>query len=197
MDKLFKLKSWLTIPEAVKYLSMALSEPVLESDVFRLALDGHLKISVNLVNGAQAYLGKYVSTEEIDWTTFSMDLLEKPFTAPSNHEMLIKSKAWESLIKNNLLPLEQFQSNKDYYTQFNNESLRSISGIWDLTLIGSEYLDLKFRYHQEVYLGQAQSEAIIKLIKSKIAPNNPPKAIACLLGCTNSPYIFKFNWTVI
>lgn len=50
MSKLLKLKQWLTIPDAAKYLTATLSEPVTEADIFRLALDGALTMSVYFVS---------------------------------------------------------------------------------------------------------------------------------------------------
>jgi hypothetical protein len=46
MSKLFRLREWLTLPEAARYLSGALSEQVGEADVLRHGLDGQLKLSV-------------------------------------------------------------------------------------------------------------------------------------------------------
>ncbi len=67
-SKLFQLKNWLTIPEAAKYLSIMFGEEVNESDVLRLALDRHLKLSVNFVNHAHAKRGeKFLPFEE--WET--------------------------------------------------------------------------------------------------------------------------------
>ena len=57
-SKLFKRKEWLTIPETVKHLSIMFGEEVTEADVFRLGLDGHLKLSVNFVNHAHAKRGE-------------------------------------------------------------------------------------------------------------------------------------------
>lgn len=56
-SKLFKLKEWLTVPEAAKYLSLIFGEDVSEAEVLRLCLDGHLKLSVNFVNHAEAKRG--------------------------------------------------------------------------------------------------------------------------------------------
>ena len=55
MSKLFKLKQWLTIPDAAKHLSLVFDEEVTQADVLRLALDGHLSLSVRLVNHVIAY----------------------------------------------------------------------------------------------------------------------------------------------
>ncbi len=47
-DTLRKLREWLTLEEAASELSTALSEDVDASDVLRLVLDGHLKLSIYL-----------------------------------------------------------------------------------------------------------------------------------------------------
>ena len=47
-DTLRKLREWLTIDEAASELSTAVPENVDASDVLRLALDGHLKLSIHL-----------------------------------------------------------------------------------------------------------------------------------------------------
>jgi len=54
MGKLFKLKEWMTVADAARHISSLCEEEVNEADVLRLALDGHLKIAVNLVNGVYA-----------------------------------------------------------------------------------------------------------------------------------------------
>jgi hypothetical protein len=64
MGNLFKLKEWLTIPEAAKHLAVLFGEKVAKSDVLRLALDGHLKLSVNFVNETLANTGKIVPISE-------------------------------------------------------------------------------------------------------------------------------------
>ncbi len=51
-SKLVKLKQWLTVSEAAEYLALVFDEDVTESDVYQLALDGNLKLSVRFVNGA-------------------------------------------------------------------------------------------------------------------------------------------------
>ncbi len=46
IDKLISLKGWLTLDEAARELSTTLRRDVNHSDVYRLALDGHLALSV-------------------------------------------------------------------------------------------------------------------------------------------------------
>ena len=55
MSKLFKLKQWLTISDTAKHLSLVFDEEVTEADVLQLGLDGHLPLSVRLVNHVVAY----------------------------------------------------------------------------------------------------------------------------------------------
>jgi hypothetical protein len=64
--KLSELKEWFTVPEAAHQLTMMLDEEVNEADVLRLALDGHLKLSVNFVNGTYAKTGTYIPEEELE-----------------------------------------------------------------------------------------------------------------------------------
>ena len=64
----WKLREWLTISEAARYLSSVIGERpqsaqgVGEADVLRLALDGHLKLSVSLPTGTKGC----VSMERIE-----------------------------------------------------------------------------------------------------------------------------------
>lgn len=46
MSKLFKLKRWLTVEEASAYLTGILGEPVRQHEIYRLAIDGNLRLSV-------------------------------------------------------------------------------------------------------------------------------------------------------
>ena len=67
MNKLFKLKQWLNIDETAHHLSSILGETVEKKDIFRLALDGHLSLSVDFVNHTQARLGNIVGIEDVEW----------------------------------------------------------------------------------------------------------------------------------
>jgi hypothetical protein len=53
LSKLLELKEWLTVPEAARHLSSLFGEEIGEPDVFRLALDGHLKLSIFFVNAVR------------------------------------------------------------------------------------------------------------------------------------------------
>ena len=54
MSKLYKLKSWFTVPEVAQHLTRLFEEPVTPADVLQLALDEKIELSFRLVNTAYA-----------------------------------------------------------------------------------------------------------------------------------------------
>lgn len=60
MSKLLNIKEWVSLSDAARYLGMTIKEDVAEADILRLALDGHLLLSVNFVNPVWARLGTIV-----------------------------------------------------------------------------------------------------------------------------------------
>lgn len=134
MSKLFKLKEWLTLEETANHFSTVLGEAVTLADIYRLALDNHLKLSANFVNGSQALLGKRVKINEIKFNhitknMFTGENLDIPIQCPSNGELRIED-----------CPDSDFLSFGDEVT--------SIRGVWDLTMLGSEAIDIEFYYQQ-------------------------------------------------
>ena len=131
MSKLLKLKEWLTLENAASHISNVLGEPVSIADLYRFCLDGHLKISANFVNHANARKGKYVKTkdvkfEKIEHDFFTNEKLDIPFSMPTNHELHVSGDDWISL----------------------ERKVVSISGVWELTMLGSEMLDIEHNYQQ-------------------------------------------------
>jgi hypothetical protein len=131
MSKLFKLKAWLTLDEAVNHISTVLGESATEADLLRFALDGHLTLSVNFVNRAKARKGKWVKTSDVQFYLIENDILtgeklENPISMPLNHELFVSEDNWIALQK----PVE------------------SISGVWDLAMVGGEKLDIEHLYQQ-------------------------------------------------
>ena len=91
LNKLNKLKSWLTIPEAARDLTNFLDEQVTEIDVLQLALDKKLQLSVYFPNFAIVRPGKIVEynqaelraatekgifPEELNWLTLNPAVIE-------------------------------------------------------------------------------------------------------------------------
>ena len=66
-SKLFKLKDWLALPDTAQHLTGLMDEKIRESDLLRLALDHHLKLSVNFVNGAIAKCGKVIPYKDAEY----------------------------------------------------------------------------------------------------------------------------------
>jgi len=134
-SKLFKLKEWLTVPETAQHLSNIFGEDVKRSDVLRLALDGHLKLSVNFVNHAKAKSGKVVPYEDVEWDEFPPDLVDTMPNIPD------EAKGKQVLV------MKSLQFNKDRYLNI-DEKVITINGVWDLPMIGNEQLDIEHKYQQ-------------------------------------------------
>lgn len=126
MSKLFKLREWLTIPEAAKHLSVSFGEEVTEADVLRLALDGYIKLSVNFVNHSMA---KKYPREQID-LCYRDGVDGKLITGIPDYSKMAKS----------LERLHEVFSAQEFNSVF------SIAGLWDLSMIGAERIDVEYAY---------------------------------------------------
>lgn len=156
MKKLFKLKQWLTLEQAAHHLSGVCGEPVSEADVLRLGLDGHLKLSVYFVNHARARRGVVVSLEETETCIFAHDV-NSPL-----RDMLSALPRVRGFESKQQLPREVVQGLRDGSLfhcvmdipirdgQFLHlaDKVESISGVWDLPLIGAERLDVEHAFQQ-------------------------------------------------
>lgn len=134
MSKLLKLKDWLTLEDAAKHLSIMFGEDVAKADILRLALDGRLTLSVNMVNGALARCGPMVSGEQAKYTEFPSDLkAAMEAKVPGDYEGGY-TKLPEGVPLNNgdVIELEP--------------DIVSLRGIYDLPMIGNERLDVEHAY---------------------------------------------------
>jgi hypothetical protein len=126
MSNLFKLKKWMTPSEAAVRLSSTFGEKVHEQDIYRLALDGHLILSVLFVNRVISRSCRAVTSEEIDWIDVpSLDGV-KVVRVPAKGRVL---KLVSGLY-------------------FIEDGHFHLDGVWDLPLIGGERLDVEFEYQQ-------------------------------------------------
>lgn len=133
MSKLFKLKEWLTVPDAARHLSIAFGEEVSEADVLRLALDGHLKLSVNFVNKARARCGRVVPIEGVQYREFPLDLVGSIPTVPEE----AKGKP--------VMVLQGLNIDDKRVLELDSEVV-SLEDVWDLPMIGAERLDIEHEY---------------------------------------------------
>ncbi len=135
MSKLFKLKKFFTIEEAAKYLSDSFNEPVPLSELYRLIHDNELAVSVRLFNQAYAIVGRIITTQDFDgdWYQVDADLataepLDKPYCIHLDDALPINDNEWFVF----------------------RETVEVIDGLWDLTMIGMESLDIEKLYQKEV-----------------------------------------------
>lgn len=132
MKKLFTLKKWLTLQEAARHLAIVFGEEVCEADVLRLALDGHLKLSVHFVNHAPARKGIVVPIGEAEYEEFPPDFF--PFLSiPEEH----KGKPIRVMKGINL---------DDKQVLMLDKKVESLDGVYDLAMIGNERLDVEHKY---------------------------------------------------
>lgn len=125
MSKLFKLKKWLTVPDAAEHLGIAFGEKVTESDVFRFALDGDLKLSIYLVNGAFGSRCVQVNLEDIEWDEIQSFEVGKTLKIPKN------GRVW--------------QDEKGIF-QVQRQITQLDEAVFDLPMTGGERIDVEHRY---------------------------------------------------
>jgi len=123
MSKLLTLKEWLTVKDAAKRLSISTGEKIKEADVLRLALDGHLTLSVYFVNHAN---GRPARIEPLG--------IKHVSNAPSLHEYGPPNYI---TIVGELLPNEK----EVLIYEGDMAKPQTLEGVWDLLMLGVEKLD--------------------------------------------------------
>ena len=122
MSNLLKLKKWLTVPEAARHLSATMSEPVSDADIFRLALDGHLAVSIYFANPVMCvgnFLMSNNDANDLSWRLIDSD---KPYDGV---ERIIQGHSVFPII---------------------DEGCLGLSGIVDFPLVASQRLFLEREY---------------------------------------------------
>lgn len=154
MSKLFKLKEYLSLDEAKTYLTNALEEKVSMAEIYKLAIDEHLTISVKFHSYITTACGRvyFYNAEqtipfiEIDRSFSLGKKLDKPYLMNKSDGHVITHDSW----------------------LFFDSRLSYTSGIWDLSMLGSESIDIK-NLHQESIGGSAGG--LISPIKGVILKN--------------------------
>lgn len=164
MSKLLKLKEWLTIEDAAKRLSISAGEDVSEADILRLVLDGHLTISVHLVNRAIFRRGEIVGIDDTNWILVpplvnvpavliaedDHDRDHPPITAPWKLQ-----KLWRETPKYKEQGLIPFMTSlatrtgEGQYINLEDDIIHIRGGVWDLPLIGNERQDVEQAYQEK------------------------------------------------
>lgn len=134
MSKLFKLKEWVTIPDAARHLSQIVNEPVCEADILQMALDGHLKISVNFPNRAEARIGRVIPYKDVPRKVLPTLDGKGTVTYLDGYPL---NDSPEGTMPDSETPFIHFQ-----------KEVVSIDGIWDLAMQGNERFDIEFDLQQ-------------------------------------------------
>lgn len=146
-SKMFKLKEWLTVRDAARHLSIMFGEEVNEADVLHLALDGHLKLSVNLVKGTKAKIGRVVPREELVWekidlTGVSSEDLRAFYNVGFPEDHIVINKDVLDALPGRTVLLGGKRALKL------GENVSCIVGLWDLPMDGEEKRYVEDAYQQ-------------------------------------------------
>ena len=134
MSKLLRLKDWLTLEDAAKHLSIMFGEDVAKADILRLALDGRLTLSTNLLNGAKARCGPIVAREKAKYFEVPSDLRAAALAkSPEEYQgSYVKLPHGVPLITGDVIELA--------------DDIVYLQGVYDLPMIGNERLDVEHEY---------------------------------------------------
>lgn len=150
--KLLKFKEWVTLEEAVRHLSQMFEDEVYESDVLRLALDGHLTLSVNFVNGSQARRARVIPVHQALMNVYTREPLEGPSLGLKAMGVTLDDidqlpEEIQAGLKDGTLVLTPRGDtlNEDEVIQY-DEKINSIWGVHDIPMIGAERLDIEHAY---------------------------------------------------
>jgi len=134
VSKLFKLKEWVTVSDAARHLSQIVNEPVSEADLYQMALDGHLKISVCFPNRAKARLGRVIPYKDVPRRVLPAVDEKGPITYADGYPLYD-------------LPEGKLPESETPFIHFEKEVV-SIDGVWDLAMQGNERFDVEYDLQQ-------------------------------------------------
>lgn len=129
MSKLLKLKDWLLVPDAARYLTISFGEEVTEADVLRLALDQRLKLSVRFVNRTHARSGEIVRIDEASFREVQYREGGAPIRIYGGPKLLGSDGQPSHVV--NLAP-----------------GVCVLEGIFDLPMIGGERLEIEHAFQK-------------------------------------------------
>ncbi|MGU9774823.1 hypothetical protein ACV3J7_00155 [Salmonella enterica] len=127
MNKLFKLKEWLTLEETSRRLTTSFQESVSTADCLQLALDGHIKISALIEKSKYGILCK--EGERNNDILFGFIELMKESGKFSDEAIMFAEKRKRS--PSNTIKIHRY-----------GNVFRLRSGVYDLPMIGAERLDV-------------------------------------------------------
>ncbi len=156
MSKLFKLKEWLTIPEAANHLSFIFQEKITETDVLRLCLDKHLTPSMVFHNIEFARRGEFQpkSANPDDFTEDFKDCVDE-------------EDIFQQIQERNLS--NEFATSEESLVFY--EQVDTVSGCYDLLMLGGECVWIEKLYFENILnsegLSSNRSDGGITLLDKK------------------------------
>lgn len=200
MSKLFKLKSFVTIDQAAIHLSTMLKEPVNESDLLQLALEGKITLSINLLNREMVHIGKSVDKQIARKKIYPMGLqIDQPIISVENMTPDIKEIIDSLCFTESGYHVDPKTSNKklievlsvfypngicrialegkpiphtDLVLCIDRSLTQTTSGLWDIPIIGSGMAAIEIMYAE--LLGNHNSD---ESITEEVYLHNPDKDI--------------------
>ena len=152
MRKLLNMHEWLTLDKSASYLSDMLDESVLIPDLYRLALDNKLTLSIRFLESVPALIGKLVDEDDF-FTQTSDDNMDESHCESSNSFIPIDIDTVDFSELVEFTPIDTHDSSEpvDDDTWFIYEDIAQyINDIWDLTMLGLESVDIEQRYLDEL-----------------------------------------------
>ena len=173
---LFKMKQWLSLADAAKYLSIVCSQEVTEADILQFAINGQLELSLYLINDTMAKccrivdyekatldadIAKSVFPDELkrkDLPNKMIETLKMKMTDMINegvlygdlHYIFREDSRWMNLdsLEKSMLEIitDLLRIDKDRYVI--EDSYETLAaGLWDLSMIGNERREVNRRHH--------------------------------------------------
>ncbi|WP_278412976.1 hypothetical protein [Stutzerimonas kunmingensis] len=139
MSKLLKLKEWLSTEEAADRLSISVGESITEADILRLALDGHLTLSVYFVNHAK---GRPFRIEPLDKANVLEAVRSYAEGRPVMCDQIEQLNEFVLTYRGDLLP----NGEELMVLEGNDNEYKKLEGVWDLLMLGAEKLDVEHLY---------------------------------------------------
>ncbi|GEM_PF-3691301 len=137
--QLLRFKEWVTLEDAAQYLGLVLTEEVTPADVLRLALDGHLTLSVRLVNPALGFWAALYSYENAP--AKHCDSEHRRIVDAEGHGVL-----WREPTVWLAMPGSTFKTRGHIERWVKWPRFKTISGIWDVPPFGLAWIDAQNAY---------------------------------------------------
>lgn len=154
VNKFTTLKKWLTVPDVAKRFSNFFDEDITEADVLQQALDGHFKISINIVRPVKVRRTKVVAWDGTEWLMFPRMMNKNPLppeqTLGNAKCPPILEALWKRIPEDErkmFMPVLLGRRIDDERFLILDQQITEISGIFDLPMIGDERLDVEYQYH--------------------------------------------------